>query len=263
MAIASMDQLVAGLAGGQLLDTYEATMTCVAGRYQSLWTAGGHPAAGAAPGSTSGLVPTNATAGAIPFSNPGGSLVAYLASFSISSSSPETVMLYDRLVHSSGLSGTVATAQTVGTPSLTRYTSGVGVGCWIEIYTATGATAVTATVSYTNQAGTSGKSGTAAIPASAAAGNMFPVSLASGDTGVESVQSVTLSATTGTAGNFGVTLTYRLAQGFAVVAGLGQPQDYSLLGLPIVQNSACLFYQVMPSTTTTGTIVSTLGLAVG
>jgi len=44
MAISTMDQLVAAIAGAQYYDTYEASMTSkAAGGFQSLWTAGGNP----------------------------------------------------------------------------------------------------------------------------------------------------------------------------------------------------------------------------
>jgi hypothetical protein len=65
------------------------------------------------------------------------------------------------------------------------------------------------TVSYTNQAGVSGR--TTAVQAIGGSGNsstgrMIFLPLQAGDTGVRSVESVTLIATTGTAGNFGVAL---------------------------------------------------------
>lgn len=123
-----------------------------------------------------------------------------------------TVGLYDRLVETGGLSGTVSTAQTVNSAALpTRASGGAGVQLWIEWYTATGATQVTVTASYTNQSGTSGRTTPAinfqATPNTSGNGHEIQqLPLQAGDTGVQSVQSVTLSGTTGTAGNFGITL---------------------------------------------------------
>jgi hypothetical protein len=120
-------------------------------------------------------------------------------------------MLIDRLSHQGGLSGTVTGAQTTNLPTaaLTRYTSGVGVFIGIQIYTTIGATATTLVCSYTNQAGTSGKISqpiTFGGSNRQNAGLFFLVPLQDGDTGVQSVQSVTLAASTLTAGAFGVVL---------------------------------------------------------
>ena len=119
--------------------------------------------------------------------------------------------IIDRLSHQGGLDGTSIVAQTTNLPTaaLTRYTDGVGVMIGLTIYATIGATGTTVTASYTNQAGTSGKTTVAqAIGASTAnaATRMIILPLAAGDTGARSVESVTLAATTGTIGNFGVTL---------------------------------------------------------
>ena len=120
-------------------------------------------------------------------------------------------IMADLLNHSGGLSGIVTTAQTTNLPTaaLTRETSGEGVMAGLIIYTAVGTTATTVTISYTNQAGTSGQISTATQIGATnynAAGTLIPIPRAAGDTGVRSVESVTLAATTGTAGNFGVCL---------------------------------------------------------
>lgn len=259
-----MDGLVAAIASGQYVDTEASSMTSKGqGLFQSLWKAGGRPGGGASPSSTAGIVPTSSTAGAIPFTNPGGSNTLYMARLEVSSSTAESLIVYDRLVTSDGLSGTVTTSQTIGTPALTRYTSGVGVGLWIEWYTATGGTGTTATFSYTNQAGTSGQSTSVAFPATPVAGQMLPVPLAAGDSGVKAVASCTLTGSTGTAGSFGVTLAARLTTVPLAVASIGQLYDYAGLGLPVIQANACLAYITLCTSTNTGTIISGLTLAQG
>lgn len=123
-------------------------------------------------------------------------------------------LIADRLSHQGGLSGTTTGAQTTNLPTaaLTRYTSGVGVWPCVEVYSAIGTTATTVTCSYTNQAGTSGQTSVATPipdPSSSlgtSAGRVYPLPLQSGDTGCRAVASVTLAASTLTAGNFGVTL---------------------------------------------------------
>lgn len=124
---------------------------------------------------------------------------------------PGRFWIVDRLSHQGGLSGTVTTAQTTNLPTaaLTRYTTGEGVCLGAEIYTTIGTTGTTITVSYTNQAGTSGRTtvATAFGATNYREGNrILPLPLQAGDTGVRAVASATVLATTGTAGNFGITL---------------------------------------------------------
>lgn len=263
--ITTMDQLVAAIASAQYVDTEEASATSkAAGQYQSLWTAAGRPGSGSAPAGTPGIAPTSATTGAIPFTNAGGSNTMYLARLDIASSTAESVILYDRLVTVGSLSGTVATAQTISSTALTRYTTGTDVGLWIEWYTPTGSTATTVTFSYTNQAGTSGQTTpSVAFPASPVAGQMIPIPLAAGDTGVRAVSTATLAASTLTAGNWGITLAARICTVPISVANIAQLFDYAQTGLPIIQPSACLAYQVLCTATNTGQIISGLTLAQG
>jgi len=122
-----------------------------------------------------------------------------------------TAIIVDLLNHSGGLSGTTTGAQTANLPTaaLTRYTSGEGVMAGLIVYTAVGTTATTVTINYTNQSGTSGQISTATQIGATSyreTGALIPIPLAAGDTGVRSVESVTLAGTTGTAGNFGVCL---------------------------------------------------------
>jgi hypothetical protein len=257
-----MDGLVAAIASAQFQDTYEASLTAKTGILQSLWSAGGNPAAGATPPTGSGAVPTSLTAGAIPFVDPTVGNTLYLARMLATSSSNATLILYDRVVHTSGLSGTVTTAQTVNTTPVTRNAGSNNVGAFLEWYTGTGSTAATATVSYTNQSGAAGRTGTVILPGSVIAGETYPVLLASGDTSVLSVQTVTLSVSTGTAGNFGVTLANRVCS-IVLLANIGQVLDYAGLGLPVIQPDACLAYHLLPSTTSTGTVLTELTLAQG
>ena len=129
----------------------------------------------------------------------------------------QAVILVDMLNISGGLSGTVTTTQTTNLPTatLTRFTSGEGVMAGLCIWTAIGTTGTTVTVSYTNQAGTSGRVTTANPTIGGVnfreAGRILPIPLLAGDTGVRSVESVTLAGTTATAGNFGVCLFKPLA----------------------------------------------------
>lgn len=119
------------------------------------------------------------------------------------------IWLADFLVQSGGMSGTVTTEQTTGLPTvaLSRYTNGDGVMAALIVYASLGSTATTATLNYTNQSGTAGRtSQPVVVPASAAARGISVFCLQDGDTGVRSVEGLTLAGSTGTAGNFGVLL---------------------------------------------------------
>ena len=65
---------------------------------------------------------------------------------------------------------------------------------------------------------------------------------------------MTLSATTATAGSFGVTAT---RPRMTLPLNLGNKMevaDWQLLGLPEIYNSSCLFPLVLTSTTSSGTV---------
>ena len=145
-----------------------------------------------------------------------GRLTMLGARISTSNYSAASMMVVDLLNVSGGLNGTLTTAQTTNLPTaaLTRYTSGEGVMAGIVIYTIIGTTATTVTISYTNSAGVSGRTSTATTIGGGfyrETGLLIPIPLQAGDTGIRSIESVTLAATTGTAGNFGVCLFKPLA----------------------------------------------------
>ena len=265
--MATMDQLLTALQAAPIIPISKLSATSKgAGLFHSLWTVGGFPAAGSAAGSVNGVIPTKATIGALNFNAAGASEDTFLAQLSLVGSTAGTFFMYDRLWHNSALNGTLNTAQAFTQPALTRHTDGVGVEIWLEWYAVTGSTAVTATVSYTNSDGVSGRSGTCSIAASPVVGQMIPVALQAGDKGVSSVQSVTLSATTGTAGNFGVTLLKKKAIASVPGPNIAQPpQDFATLGLPEVQDNACLSIGVQCTATNTGImsgLASIIALAV-
>jgi hypothetical protein len=235
----------------------------VQGRFSSGWLIA--PLAGAAP--TTAAAPTRATTGAHPFDawTNSGSLTTFciggnLASNVASSGSGGMFLLMDRLSHQGGLSGTTTGAQTTNLPTaaLTRFTSGEGVWLGLEIYTAIGATATTVTASYTNSAGTSGKT-TQAVTFGGSGfqnpGRIVFLPLADGDTGVRAVASVTLAASTTTAGAFGVTLLKPIAA-FALAPTQEQFDPFiagNMVGLAPIPNDACLqMVGTMASNTSTG-----------
>lgn len=164
---------------------------------------------------TTAAVPTVTTAGSmlkdLPLSGSAG--LNLLSVNAITRDGLVYCMLVDRLSHQGGLAANTTSAQTTNLPTaaLTRYTTGDGVMIALEVYTApSDGNNAGVTVSYTNQAGTSGRSATGRIGFTtngiAYPGYTVFCALQAGDTGVRSVESVTMGSALGTAGNFGVTL---------------------------------------------------------
>jgi hypothetical protein len=219
--------------------------------YGSSWKLEGFPGSGATP--TTAAVPTNSTAGAIPFTNPGGGREKWLvqAAFGCDFTQTPAILVYDRLLHWGGGDGTDTLSQTVG-GSLTRNTGGVGNQIWVEIYSDVGATTRTITATYTNQAGTGSRSATADIGGTRfnEAGTAIPMSLQSGDTGVQSVQSVILSASTGTAGDFGITIARPIAYLSGGPGAANRDFTTGPGGMPEIETNACIafFHPIIGST---------------
>lgn len=231
-----------------------AAITPIAGRGCSLWQYDGMPAGGVAP--TTAAIPDRTTQGAIPFTAPGGVRDKHLIGASICPTVAGVYLLYDRLFHIGNLNATLTTAQTIqgspASPALTRNTGGAGNIAFYEIYTIIGTTGVTLTMTYTNQAGTGSRTSTINIGASnfREVSRMQRIPLAAGDNGIQSIQTVTLSATTGTAGAFGITIAQPLAWIPVGVAGSLGWRDYTtgLPGIPVINPNACLSLMFIPAT---------------
>ena len=85
--------------------------------------------------------------------------------------------------------------------------------------------------------------------------------LAAGDTGVRRVESVTLSASTLAAGNFGVTLLKRHSMLGLPIVNVGFEADYARLAAPEIDPAACL--ATLCTTTTSGLLLGELALMAG
>ena len=268
MTITTRDQLIDGLGNNSsriVLDK-ASIASQAAGNLVSLWRATGQPGQGAIPAAAA--VCNNTLTGAIGFTQqtaPATSYGAYLEA--AISNNAMTLEIHDRLAHMGGLVGNLASAQTVNLDlnslSADNLVERKGdsnysdVQWWWEWYTATGATAVTATVAVTYNDGTTGTL-SASLAATRPAGLMIPLNglIPSAGAGkfIRGITSVTLSATTGTAGSFGVTATRpRMTLG-CPIANFKTIADWAALGLPEIYNSSCLFPIVLTSTTSSGTV---------
>jgi hypothetical protein len=268
MAITSIDQLAAGLASAQHKFLMYPSGTTVAGGLTNLsrLVAGAQGQAGIPLTAASGgqTHSTNQTGYVTP-NNPQGGNTLYVGRAALSFATAGTISWYDRLYAASGFSGTVTTAQTItAPPAFSRNTTGAGAVIFIESYTATGATPANVTVQYTNSAGVSGRN-TVSEPmiTSMPAGRLLMLRLQADDVGVQSIQSVTLSLSTGTAGNFGVVVAVPIYEHSSAIANVTQVYDYAQLSLPALYTGACLMPVHLGTTTSTGVIMGSIDFVQG
>jgi hypothetical protein len=265
MAITTQDGLDAALASAERKGFTRGSFTPRAvGAYHSLWKVAGLPGPGVTPATGNGAIPDDTTAGAHPFTNGAGAENNYLLHVAATSLTLGTLYFYDRLWANSGLNTTTTITNFTST-ALTRHTGGVAVEVWLEVYTALGAaTASNLTVSYTNQAGTTGRTGTIVKPAvTTAVGEMFPMQLQSGDSGVRAIASTQWSVTQ-TSGDFGLVMMKRCG----MVPLRPSDQGASVLGpfdLPYAEiaDDACIATMLRAGSASANSIDGELGIGKG
>ena len=264
MAFTGIDDIAKGLIAGQKTVFNKNSVSALAGVSQSLWAVTGFPTVGGTPAAAA--ICTNFSLGALPIpARTGGQerIIAFLeANCQIAFNSLE---IEDRLLHMGGLNGTLTTAQTVGLDaSLTGNNLVQRVGAtdysqiewFLEWYVATGATVATPTLSVTFNDNTTGTavilnvpSGTGILPINVSQGRRYKIF---GIKPIKSIQTLTLSASTGTAGNFGVTCR-RLLMEIDTVAAFGRAtKDFASGGSPLIYDETCLALSCLPVTTSTG-----------
>ena len=267
--ITNRDQLIDALANNStriVIDKANIANTA-AGQYHSLWRATGQPGQGAIP--TAAANCNQSTTGGMMFSQqtaPAKSYLAYLEA--TSSNSAMTLEVHDRLMHMGGLNGTLTTAQTVGIDfnGVTADNMAERIGdadysdiqWWLEWYTDTGAAVTTATVAVTYSDGTTGNltgvilAATRRVSFMQSLNGLIPAAAAGKF--IRAVNTVTLSATTGAAGNFGVTATRLRGSLFMPIANAKFSADWANLPINTIPNSACPFIAMLPNTTIAGTL---------
>jgi hypothetical protein len=273
VTITTRDQLIDAMANNSsriIFDKASITGQTTNG-FCSFWRGTGQPGQGAIP--TTAAVCNDSLLGCVGFAQQTGPATSYLTILeAVSSNASMTLELHDRLMHMGGLVGNVATAQTVNldisanlaTDDLDARKGDANYGdvqWWLEWYAATGSTAVTATINVTYNDGTSGNLTAVSLVATRPASHMIPINgaIPAADSGkyIRDVNTVTLSATTGTAGNFGVTATRYRGALFLPLANARWTADWAGLGIPEIGNNSCLFAVMLTSTTSTGTLRAT------
>jgi hypothetical protein len=267
MTITTVDQLVSAMGNNssRLIIDKAQTINFGAGQFHSLWRSTGQPGQGAIPGATA--VPNNATVGAIGFTQQTAPATSYLAILEgLCQNAGTTLEIHDRLAHMGGLVGNVTTAQTANVDLDALTANNVverrgaadysDVTWWLEWYTDTGATVSNATVNVTFNDGTSGNLTAISLAATRRATFMQPLNgfIQAADSGkfIRDVNTVTLSASTGTAGSFGVTATRFRAALYKPLANARWTADWAGLGLPEIPNQSCLFPVQLAATTSSG-----------
>ena len=269
MTITTLDGMFNALANNnsRLVIDKASIANAAAGQFHSLWRATGQPGQGAIP--TAAAVCNSALVGGFNFSQqsaPNTSYVGYLEA--VCQNNAVTLEVHDRLMHMGGLNGTLTTAQAVNLDlngvTADNMANRIGdanysdVQWWLEWYTDTGATVVNATVAVTYSDGTTGNLTAVSLAATRRASFMQPLNglIPAAQSGkfIRGIVSVTLSATTGTAGSFGVTATRPRVSLASPLANIKWSADWAALPVSEIPNGSCLFLVQIAGTTSTGTV---------
>lgn len=282
MTIATVDQL--SLANDSryqdVLISKASLANSAAGQYFSLWTSAGLPATGAAPGGVGvgPVVPNNTTTGAFTLVDAVAPQANYISELEMSSVNALTTLeIHDRLAHQSGFSAIVTTAQIAAFDFNSLSTSNVverkgdanysDIQWWLEWYAQTGATASNATINVTFNDGTTNNLTVVAVGGTVRIGRMIPLNslIDTVDQGkyIRGVNNITLSASTGTAGNFGITATRYRGSILAKSINVRNRAIWEQIGFPQVYNQSALFPVVLTNAATTGIINSNVRVVSG
>lgn len=198
--------------------------------------------------------------GCIPITNPSAGS-NYLTALDMQASVNHTHDFFDCLWVNSGIAVTTTTAQAITTPTLpARDVNGTtnGEGCSIALLfvaaATNGASISGTTVSYTNSKGVSGRTATlttatgSAIPATPVIGTMIWFSLAAGDTGVRSIQSITLGTSLVT-GTVSLMITRDVCTIGTTVVNVAAAKNMGTPGIKLFSGT-CLLHNIMASGTT-------------
>jgi hypothetical protein len=190
----------------------------------------------------------------------------YLSQCSLATTAACHLSILDFVWVNSGIVVTTTTAQAIVTPAFpardvngTAAGEGYGIGILVTTATTNAGAIATITISYTNQAGTAGRTATiASYPATAVIGTVVFARLAAGDTGVRSIQSITLG-TTLTAGAISLFVYRGIISQSSATANAGGPALTNVLDPgPRLYSGVCLLPVGLMSSTTATTLVGTI-----
>lgn len=278
MTITNRDQLINALANNssRVVIDKASIANQAAGRYISLWRATGQPGQGAIP-TTTPIICDNTLTGAVQFNQQTPPATSYLGyAEALGSNSAATVEFHDRLAHVGGLVLNVITAQTITGLDLSTLGGGLNadrrgdanysdIQWWLEVYTDGGATASNATINVTYNDGTTGNLNLLAVGGTIRAGNWFSLNGIDPASGkfIRGINSVQLSASTATAGNFGFTATRLRASVSTPLLNMKFTADWAQLGLPEIFNGSCLQLAAIGASTSSGLLRGAAKIAHG
>lgn len=174
------------------------------------------------------------------------------------------VMLCDRLWHNSGINVSITTSQTINSVTWPARDNngaitGAGVMVGVEVTTALGVGTPSYTMNYTDCVNGAGRTSTniVATAASAIQGTFTPMGLQAGDTGVQSIQQFTISATH-TSGAISLVAYRVIASVELTTTGNGGALDAVSGGFPRMYDNTVPFLMMVPSSTTSQRIFGQL-----
>ena len=252
MAITTLDGLI-GAARQRIQMAKTATRTSAAAIPFSVFDVAGNPGAGTLAGTstTTGTVPTDATAGCPTINAFGGSNTGYISRVEANNTVSCRIQLYDLLwkggayAFNAATSGNTPTSYSSRLPN-TDYTQ---LELWYEQVTAgTGIQSVN--VTYNNESAVSHSTGVTSIGVAGIVGKMFQLPLQAGDKGIQGVTGV--AGTVATAGTFNILVMRPLMDARIRVANDGQVFDALGVGLPQIYADSALIMIVTADSTSTG-----------
>lgn len=249
MAITTLDGYIAA-GKQQVVFNKTASITTIAAAWFSGIHLAGEPGAGVLAGTstTTGVVPTDATAGCPPISFSTGT--GYLTNVDFGSTVACRIRLYDLLWKAGAYAFNASTTGQTPTSYAARVPGSdyKGLEIWVEFVTAsTGVQNVN--ISYNNQDGVAKTTGVVALVAGTI-GRLIQVPLAAGDTGVQGITGVVGSVAT--AGTFNVLVLRPLWTGRVRINNDGDTHGLDKTGMPQVYTDSALYVAVAADGTARG-----------
>jgi hypothetical protein len=252
MTITTVDGIIAA-AKQRVLINRSASRTAVAAAPFSVFDLAGVPGSGVLAGTstTTGVVPTDATAGCPTINAFGGSNTGYISRIEGNSQVSCRIQLYDMLWKAGAYAFNVSTSGNSPTSYSSRVPGGTdytGLELWLEQVTA-GTLVQNVNVNYNNESGAAHSTGVIACPAAMIVGRMFQLPLLAGDKGIQGVTGV--AGSVASAGTFNLLVMRPLGEVRIRVANDGIVQDALSTGLPIVFTDSALVMIVSADSTAT------------
>lgn len=242
MTISTLDGYIAA-AKQHVRITKNTTRSTTTGQWFSMFDLGGAPGAGVLAGTstTTGVVPTDATAGMPVIQAFGVGATGYLTQVEFGANAPARFRIYDLLWKGGAYAFNANTSGNTPASYASRLPDTDYSHCeiWYEQVTAgTGTQSVN--VTYTNELGTTGRTtGATSLGTTGTLGRMIQLPLAAGDKGVQGVTGVV--GTVASAGTFNILVMRPIWSGRARISNDGGNHGLDLVGMPIVYSDSALY----------------------